>query len=271
MKQSAQAGRLLNIRKGRSMNKSRSIWGSGLAIAALMMVGNIAVADTNCIGIGQCTGITSTGGQGGNVNNSGNSSSVANGIGVGLGGQGGQGGAGGNATSVGVGLGGAGGAGGNVAGSGNSDVDNANIGLNLQGQQQGQQQTNTNVGVNGQSQSTDNANNSSQSVTVEGDTYDAAKIPASTAIAPTMFATAMCQAARSGAFQNRILGISLGGTITDENCMRLEQFRVIGNFIHDDDTLNAMACLASPLFAEARKRMGKPCAGEDGLSEVALH
>jgi hypothetical protein len=244
-------------------------WSGIVAVVFIItLFATLAHADATCVGNQpQCGNTVSNttnagigvglGGQGGNVNNSGNSSSSSVGLGVGLGG---QGGAGGSSTAVGVGLGGAGGAGGSVAGSGNSDVDNTNVGLNLQGQQQGQQQSSTNVGVNGQSQSSDNANNSSQSVTVEGDTYDAAKIPASTAIAPTMFATAMCQAARSGAFQNRILGISLGGTITDENCMRLEQFRVIGNFIHDDETLTAMACLASPLFAEARKRMGQPCA-----------
>lgn len=211
-------------------------------------------------------------GTGGSVTNSGNSTAV------GLGGNatatGGQGG-------LGVGLGvGIGGEGGSVLGSGNSTNTNANtnIGVNSstntnnidntvrntvgqdqsqgQGQQQGQ----------GQSQKTDNANNSKQTtnVNVAGDNvkYEAARIPASTAVAPTMFATAMCQAARAGAFQNKAFGISMGGTITDENCIRLEQFRVVTNVIRDPETINSMACLASPLYRQARKDMGLPCASD---------
>jgi len=85
-----------------------------------------------------------------------------------------------------------------------------------------------------------------------------------------VYATAMCQASRAGAFQNSIFGISLGGTITDENCMKLEQFRVITYKITDERIVHGMACLSSPIYKEASEWIGKDCpAGKDGGTKVS--
>ena len=229
-----------------------------IIVAGLMLFSGMAFADANCVGNNPCstnggnpitnnntsvgTGVGfggSSNATGGSVNNSGNSSSSSNGVGVGV-----ANANGGNANAT------------NSSSNSNSVVSNNTV-----------RNDNAVVGVNSssnnvkQSQNTDNANNSKQStnVTVEGDKYDAARIPPSSAIAPTMFATAMCQAARAGAFQNSVFGISLGGTITDENCIRLEQLRVVGNIVKDPETISAMACLASPLYRQARKDLGLEC------------
>jgi hypothetical protein len=132
------------------------------------------------------TGGTSTA-TGGKVSNSGNSSNTnTNTAQGGKGGQGGQGGKGGSAA---------------IAGSGNSS----------QTQSTTSQATGNGVG-NG-----NNSNDYQSSTLVE-----AAKIPVSTAFAPSQFPTVGCYKTYSGGVQGAQLGISLGGGKIDENCAILE-------------------------------------------------
>jgi hypothetical protein len=140
------------------------------------------------------SGATATGGNssatggtsnatGGKVSNSGNSSNTNTNTA-----QGGQGGKGGNATA-------------GVTGSGNSS----------------QSQTSTSA-ANGNGVGNGNNSNDYQSSTV----VDAAKIPVSSAFAPSQFPTVGCYKTYSGAVQGQNLGISLGGGKIDKNCAILE-------------------------------------------------
>ena len=134
---------------------------------------------------------TATGGTsnatGGKVSNSGNSSNTNTNVA-----QGGQGGAGGN-----------GGQGGNAAvrGSGNSS----------------QTQSSTSAATGNGVGNGNNSNNYSSSTVV-----DAAKIPVSTAFAPSQFPTVACYKTYSAGAQSQAFGVSLGGGKIDENCAILE-------------------------------------------------
>lgn len=192
---------------------------------------------------------------------------------------GGQGGAG-IGVGVGIGQGGAGGQGGSVAGSGNSHNANANINANRnantnrntnkQGQQQGQLQGQQQAAIATQSQSSRNdnrssasneGNNSSQSVTVQGDNYEAPRIPVATAYAPNIAPTAVCMGSSSAGGQGMTFGVSIGTSWTDENCLLLEQVRTVSVVLNDRATASEMMCEVKA-YAEARKRTGNPCAGE---------
>jgi hypothetical protein len=182
------------------------------------------------------------------VNNSGNSSNTntANG---GQGGQGGQGGKGGTGVGVGVGIGGGATNNGNGNGNGNGSnnsttanggtsnangngsnnttnstsaaTGNGSNNTTSQGQKQGQGQ---------QQSSTSSANNtggnSSNSYSSTNDeTYNAAKIPANTAYAPTTLPTVPCLKTYSGGGQGSSFGFSFGGGKVDKNCALLETAR----------------------------------------------
>lgn len=124
--------------------------------------------------------------------------------------------------------------GGKVSNSGNSSNTNTNTAQGGQGGKGGNGGTGGNAAVNSsgnasQSQSTSsqatgngvgNGNNSNdyQSSTV----VDAAKIPVSSAFAPSQFPTVGCYKTYSGAVQGQNLGISLGGGKIDKNCAILE-------------------------------------------------
>lgn len=109
----------------------------------------------------------------------------------------------------------------------NTNVNNVN---NTQGQQQGQAQgqkqgQNQNQVANGgnasQSQRTDNSNNASQSVTVQGDSYEAPRIPAATAYAAGLTAAnGTCMGSSSVGGQGMSFGFSLGSTWNDSGCNR---------------------------------------------------
>lgn len=212
----------------------------------------------------------------------------------GAGGQGGMGGQGGTGIGVGVGLGGAASVGdirnnnsatgGSVLGSGNSSNsnrnDNNNSNLNAQGQQQGQGQhqgqgqgqSQSAKAQQGQSQSSRNdnrssannqnsnansGNNASTNVSVGGDTYQAARIPVATAYAPNIVATALCKFGVSGGGQGMTFGFSVGVSITDENCMLLEQVRTVSVILGQKDVAQEMM-MAIPAYAEAVGRIKNP-------------
>ena len=186
---------------------------------------------------------TATGGNatGGSVNGSGNSSSssgvsnsgnssntnnnTANG---GQGGQGGKGGQGGTGIGVGIGGGATNNGNGNGNGNGSNNTTTANGGTSnangngsnnttSQGQKQGQSQSSTS--------SANNSGGNSSNVYSNSETYNAAKIPVSTAYAPTTIPTSPCLKGYSGGGQGTSLGLSFGGSKVDENCAALETAR----------------------------------------------
>lgn len=196
------------------------------------------------------------------------------------GGSGGAGGAGGNATGVGVGVGisgasssATGGAvvgsgnsnatGGSVRDSGNSNNLNANVNKMGQGQDQSQGQSqrssnrNNNTNVSSAQNSNSNANsgnNSNTNVNVEGSTYHAARIPVATAYAPNNVPTATCMGSSSAGVQSAGLGISLGSSWTDTNCVLLEQIRTVAQVLGQQAVAQEMM-LAVPAYKEAVERM----------------
>lgn len=202
--------------------------------------------------------------------------SQATGIGTGVGfggaggagGQGGAGGAGGSATAVGL--------GGNVhstIGNTNSvrnDVSSTNINANSnqqgqhqgQGQQQGQLQGQQQQAVSnsGGNRLTNEGNNAAQTtkVTVEGDTYEAAKIPVATAYAPMVNNTANCAIGVSGGIQAATWGISGGSAFESETCVTIEQAKVAKVVFNDVATGEELMCSLAK-YREARKSAGRPC------------
>lgn len=252
---------------------SLAVFAIGMAAASLSFAGNSNGCQGNCAG-------------GDTTNQGGNGYGGAGvGIGVGLGGNGGQGGAGGAV----VGSGNSTATGGSVLGSGNSSV-RTDV-TTAQGQQQGQGQSQTAKGGNasqGQAQSSRNDNRSSAAgnttateVNVSGDTvsYNAARIPVATAYAPNISPTALCMGSTSAGIQTGSLGVSLGSSWTDANCVQLEQVRTAAAVLGDRETAAEMMCSVSDAYREARDRTGKPCgvatsvkmgAGVEGVIPVAV-
>lgn len=84
--------------------------------------------------------------------------------------------------------------------------------------------------------------------------------PVSTAYAPSIAPTATCMGSTSAGAQGASFGISFGSTWADENCMKLEQVRVVSTVLNDARTAAQMMC-GIPAYAEAREAMGMPCHG----------
>lgn len=247
-----------------------------VAVISMMGVSGAFAAQTNTGCQGNCPGgdtinTTNQGGTGyGGNGGIGIGGAGGSAVGVGTGGAGGQGGQGGSVVGSGNGTGiGVGGA---VVGSGNSsatggsvknDVKNTNT--NVAAQQQGQKQ--------GQSQSSNNRNNNrndnnsnatsygsvattaqSTSLTVQGDTYEAPRIPVSTAYAPNIMPTAVCMGSTSMGGQGMSFGFSLGTSWTDANCMLLEQVRTVSVVLGQKEIAQEMM-MSVPAYADAVKRL----------------
>jgi hypothetical protein len=225
---------------------------AGALVAATLLVSATMV---------NATSKPDTGSQGGTSNANSNAAAGAVGVGVGVGiaagGAGGSGGAGG--------AGGAGGQGGTVVGSGNS----ANQLSQGQGQsqtatggkaQQGQAQSSRNDNRSSASNANSNANagnNAQTDVNVGGDSYAASRIPVATAYAPNVMPTAPCKFGVSGGGQGMSFGFSVGVSITDENCVNLEQVRTVATILGQKDVAAEMMKGLSPAYAEALQRMGR--------------
>lgn len=247
---------------------------AGIFGVAQAAPGNNGGGNGGC-GVGQSTNgcggsaapVTNQGGQGGVGNGYGGQggTGVGVGLGYGQGGQGGAGGQGGQGGAGGNGYGGAGGQGGSVFGSGNSANSNTNHNNNTQGQaqgqaqgqQQGQAQSSRNLNDN-RSSARNEGNNSSQSVTVEGDHYEAARIPVATAYAaPLAASNGTCMGSSSVGGQGVGFGISIGSTWSDESCdMRYdaEALRLAGM----PKAAVARLC-QKPEIAAAMETAGTPC------------
>lgn len=125
-----------------------------------------------------------------------------------------------------------------------------------QGQLQGQQQS----AISGGNKLTNEGNNSAQStsVKVEGDVYEAARIPVATAYAaPLTASNGTCMGSSSAGGQGLNLGLSFGTTWTDDNCDRrydAQELRAQGLV----KAATALMC-QKPSIAAAMKEAGTPC------------
>ena len=71
-----------------------------------------------------------------------------------------------------------------------------------------------------QKQSQKQDNDQAQSVTIEGDEYKAAKVPVSTAVAPSIFTAHNCMGSASLGLSGQFFGFSGGKTMIDQDCVR---------------------------------------------------
>lgn len=169
-----------------------------------------------------------------------------------IGGAGGQGGAGGHGGMGGHGLGvGIGSASSNA--SSNAASSSTSLAAQQQGQLQGQTLNSSNVAHN----AAVNEGNTN-TVTVHGDSYEAARIPVATAYAPNIAPTASCMGASSAGLQVASFGISGGGSWVSENCEKLEQVRVVSQVLGQTEVAAQMMC-SIPGYAAAREAVGQPC------------
>lgn len=90
---------------------------------------------------------------------------------------------------------------------------------------------------------------------------------ASTAYAASIAPTAVCMGTSSAGVQGLALGVSVGSSWTDQNCMLLEQVRTVATVLQDKITAEEMMC-GMEQYRMARIRVGKPCS-ED--SKQRLH
>ena len=201
-----------------------------LAVALLAIYGtaNAAGAFNNCNGNGSCPQNTAT-------------TSVATATGTG-----GAGGAGGSA-SAGNASAGAFSTVKNFSPEAKAEANSLNVNTNKQGQLQGQQQGQQQGQIQGQS--VDNANNAKQKteVTVEGDTYEARRIPVATAYAPAIAPTAPCMGSSSAGGQGVGFGLSFGTSWTSEECLILETARSFDNL---NDPLAALEVRCQAKYAK---------------------
>jgi hypothetical protein len=131
-----------------------------------------------------------------------------------------------NALGVGIGYGAASATGGSV----DNDIRNTNTNLNTNANTNNNANigVNTSTNVNGQAQSTSNSNNSTNATTVnvQGDNFEARKIPVSTAYSNAPLPSATCRSGGALGVQSSVLGISLGGDRAVDTCEINEASRI---------------------------------------------
>lgn len=151
----------------------------------------------------------------------------------------------------------------------NANSSNLNNNANTNSNTNANSNTNTNANSNkqaqgqvqGQSQSTKNSNNATQStsVVVQGDNFEAARIPVSTAYAASMSPSAQCMGVATGGAQGIGFGISLGKSYESKPCNQRElarMFAQIGNTNAATQVLCSME--GSEVVSECQK--AKPAA-----------
>jgi hypothetical protein len=95
------------------------------------------------------------------------------------------------------------------------------------------------------------------------------KSPPPTAVAPaiTVINSDVCAVAASGAVQTQILGISMGGTMTDKNCERLKLARGVYDMGMKVAAV-AIMCQDERVFS-AMMNAGTPCPVDGKIGESA--
>jgi hypothetical protein len=111
---------------------------------------------------------------------------------------------------------------------------------------------------------------SEQTITTKGEQTTTVKSPPPSAIAPQFSAgngNDLCTVGASGAVQTQILGISVGGTYTEENCLRLKNAK----FLYDSGMKVAsvsLMCQDQKVF-DAMMMAGTPCPYDGLIGEQA--
>ena len=103
----------------------------------------------------------------------------------------------------------------------------------------------------------------------KSDSTTTVKSPPPTAVAPavTVINSDVCATAASGAVQTQILGISMGGTVTDKNCERLKLARGIYDMGMKVAAV-AVMCQDDRVF-KAMLDAGTPCPIQGKIGEQA--
>lgn len=103
----------------------------------------------------------------------------------------------------------------------------------------------------------------------KSDSTTIVKSPPPTAVAPavTVINSDVCAVAASGAVQTQILGISMGGTMTDKNCERLKLARGVYDMGMKVAAV-AIMCQDERVFA-AMMNAGTPCPVDGKIGEAA--
>lgn len=190
-----------------------------------------------------------------NSNNSNNGNTTnqggAGGIGIGTGGNATQGQLQGQLqgqaqAAIGIGQGGS------VRNSGNSSNLNANA---------NNSRANSTSTSNSNSVASGNVSSNGNFIQVDGDStqVNAPKIPVATAYAPNVVSTALCKFGVSGGGQGMTFGFSVGVSITDENCMLLEQVRTVSQVLGQREVAAEMM-MAIPAYREAVQRLNNKSA-----------
>lgn len=81
---------------------------------------------------------------------------------------------------------------------------------------------------------------------------------AAMAYAPPIAPTSICMGSTSVGASGVGVGISVGSSWTDENCVVLEQIRTVTTVLGDREVGEQMMC-QFPNYAKARAVMGRPC------------
>jgi hypothetical protein len=110
---------------------------------------------------------------------------------------------------------------------------------------------------------------STSTTTTNGNTTTTVKSPPPTAVAPaiTVINSDVCAVAASGAVQTQILGISMGGTMTDYNCERIKLARGVYDMGMKVAAV-AIMCQDERVFS-AMMNAGTPCPVDGKIGEQA--
>jgi hypothetical protein len=110
---------------------------------------------------------------------------------------------------------------------------------------------------------------SNSTTTTNGSTTTTVKSPPPTAVAPaiTVINSDVCAVAASGAVQTQILGISMGGTMTDYNCERIKLARSVYDMGMKVAAV-AIMCQDERVFT-AMLNAGTPCPVDGKIGEQA--
>jgi hypothetical protein len=109
-----------------------------------------------------------------------------------------------------------------------------------------------------------------QTVTSNGTQTTTVKSPPPSAIAPQFSAgngNDLCTVGASGAVQTQILGISVGGTYTEENCIRLKNAKTLYDMGMKVAAVSVM-CQEEKIF-DAMMMAGTPCPYEGKIGDAA--
>ena len=96
--------------------------------------------------------------------------------------------------------------------------------------------------------------------------------PPPTAIAPQIIANSnsdLCTVGVAGAVQTQILGISMGSTMTEPNCLTLKRAKDFIRYGHESCSSQSVMCAGSRQVFDAMMDAGTPCPKDGLIGEAA--